>query len=220
MQPYSYRVSRPSRNVDEKLLRAGRELFPETGCAGLTVRKVAERAGVNPGMFHYHFGAKDAFVRALLQGIYDEMFATLSVAAGAPGRPVEALSAALQVLARFAREQRAVVRRIVADAMDGHEVAREFLRTNVPRHLEVIVGLIATGQRAGALKPLAIPQAVVFLAGAVGAPVLVVGGMIDGAIVSAKAGRRLQADVLSDAAIGERIDLALSALATPPRRAR
>ena len=62
-------MSRPSRNVDALLLRAGRELYPETGAAGLSIRKVAERAGVNLGMFHYHFRTKEAFVRQLLQAL-------------------------------------------------------------------------------------------------------------------------------------------------------
>jgi AcrR family transcriptional regulator len=213
-------MPRPSRNIDELLLRAGRELFPAAGCAGLSVRKVAERAEVNLGMFHYHFRTKDAFVRALLQAIYDEMFASLSVAVGSPDRPVEALRAALLVLARFARDQRDVVRRLLADALDGHAVARDFLRSNFPRHVEVIVGLIASAQRAGLMLPLAIPQAVAFVAGSVGAPVLVAGGMVDTGMVGARTGRQLRRDVLSDEAIGQRIDLALAALGATGGSAR
>ena len=38
-------MPRPSRNVDVLLLRAGREMFPSAGVRGLSVRKVAERAG-------------------------------------------------------------------------------------------------------------------------------------------------------------------------------
>jgi len=206
-------MPRPSRNVDEKLLRAGRALFPATGCAGLSVRRLALHARVNPGMFHYHFRTKEAFVRALLQGLYDEMFANLAVAAGSPAQPVEALRGALFVLARFARDQGDVLRRILIDAMDGHGVARDFVRDNVPRHVDVVVRLIRAAQRAGAIEPLAIPQALAFVAGAVGAPVLVGGGMIDGAMVSRPAGRRIAASVLADEAIRERIDLALRALA-------
>ena len=37
---------RPSRNLDRALLAAGQELFPSRGCAGLTVREVADAAGV------------------------------------------------------------------------------------------------------------------------------------------------------------------------------
>src|SRR5690349_6732975 len=103
---------RPSRNVDVALLDAGRALFPDSGIAGLSVRKVTERAGVNLGMFHYRCKTKDAFVRALLQRLYDGMFAELELAAAGDARPVEALRAAANVLARFVRDNRLLLRRL------------------------------------------------------------------------------------------------------------
>jgi AcrR family transcriptional regulator len=181
---------------------------------------VAGRAKVNLGMFHYHFGTKDAFVRRLLQGIYDEMFAHLEVAADNPDRPVEALRSAVSVVARFVRDQRTVVRRILADALDGHAVAREFLQRNVPRHLRVIVALVAQAQRARAIRSLPLTQAVAFIAGAVGAPVLVVGALLDDGIVDPGFAAAIDAEVLSDEAIAQRVDLALAALGAPPRGRR
>jgi AcrR family transcriptional regulator len=62
-------MARLSRNIDQALLRAGRELFPRVGCGGLSVRALAEHADVNVGMFHYHFKTKDKFLDALLQGM-------------------------------------------------------------------------------------------------------------------------------------------------------
>lgn len=205
-------MPRPSRNVDEQLLRAGRELYPVAGCAGLSVRKLTERAGVNLGMFHYHFRTKDAFVRQLLHGLYDEMFADLVVAAGTADGPVAALRRVARVIALFVRKQHDVLRRIVADAMDGQPLAREFLRTNVPRHFAVVVALISEGQRAGLLKPLPVANAVAFLAGAVGAPLLLGSAFIDDPLADPELARRLDADMLSERAISERIDLALAGL--------
>ncbi len=204
-------MPRPSRNVDEQLLRAGRDLFPETGYAALSVRRVAERAGVNPGMFHYHFRTKDAFVRRLLQQVYDEMFADFEVAAG-DGPPVAALRRAVGVIANFAAVHRGLFRRIVIDALAGQPVAIEFLRSNLPRHVGVIVALVAAGQRAGKLRPLPLAQAVSFLAGAVAAPVLLGGALLDSGVAPAEVAVRFEADVLSADAIALRIDLALAAL--------
>ena len=167
-------MTRPSRNVDRLLLRAGRELFPETGVAQLSVRKVALRAGVNPGMFHYHFGNKDLFVRQLLQDLYDEMFASLELAASARS-PRDALRAALNILGRFARDNTKLLRRLIADALSGDPLAREFLRANMPRHVSVLLGLIKSGQRDGVLRPMAPAHALAFLAGSVAAPILIGG---------------------------------------------
>ena len=206
-------MSRPSRNVDALLLRAGRELYPETGAAGLSVRKVAERAGVNLGMFHYHFRTKEEFVRQLLQSIYDEMFANLELAASA-GVPRDALRAALNLLGRFGRDNSRLLRRLIGDALAGEAVALEFLRANMPRHVRVVVGLIVAGQREGALRRMPPPQALAFLAGSVAAPILI-GGAIAEHAQAPGAAVEFAALIASDAAIAERVDCALAGLAVP-----
>lgn len=48
----------------ERLLDAAAELIAELGWAAVTSRAVAERAGVNNGVVHYHFGSMDALRRA------------------------------------------------------------------------------------------------------------------------------------------------------------
>ncbi len=210
-------MPRPSRNVDASLLRAGLELLPDTGCAGMSVRQVAERAGVNLGMFHYHFRTKEVFVRALLAEVYERMFADLTVAADAPD-PVDALARAVNVIARFARDHRKLLRRLVADAMGGDALALEFLRTNLPRHFQVVIGLIVAGQRSGALKRLAPPQALAFVAGGVGAPILLGSALAEHPLAPRGLARQFRTAVLTDAAIAERVELALAGLASGPVR--
>lgn len=208
-------MPRPSRNVDVLLLKAGRELFPRTGAAGLSVRMVAERAGVNLGMFHYHFGTKDEFVRRLLQELYDDMFANLELAASG-GPAVDALRAALCVLGRFARDHASLLRRLLIDALAGEAQAGAFLRANVHRHLGVIQGLIEDGQRQGALKKMAPAQALAFVAGSVAAPLFVAASLRDRALAKAGVAGRFAKCVASDAAIAERADCALAGLAAGP----
>ncbi|HXR56125.1 MAG TPA: TetR/AcrR family transcriptional regulator [Casimicrobiaceae bacterium] len=211
-------MTRPSRNIDRRLLEAGRELYPATGMAGLSVRKVAERAGVNLGMFHYHFRTKDAFVRQVLQGAYEEMFANLELAASAKA-PRAGLRAALNVLGRFGRDHSRLLRRLVSEALAGEPLALEFLRNNMPRHIAVILALIAAGQRQRALRRMAPHQALAFLAGSVAAPIVVVGAIAERAIVPGVTSD-LAALVASDDAIAERVDCALAGIAAKPRRSR
>jgi AcrR family transcriptional regulator len=49
-----------------RILAAARDLCAEHGFTGLTVRAVAQQAGVNPAMINYYFGTKDRLVDALL----------------------------------------------------------------------------------------------------------------------------------------------------------
>lgn len=210
-------MPRPSRNVDAALLEAGRALYPSTGVGALSVRKIAERAGVNLGMFHYHFGSKDAFVRALLQELYDGMFAELTLAAAGDRRPVEALRAAMNVLARFVRDHRLLLRRLLADALNDEPVAVAFVRANLPRHIGVIAGLIDAAQRSGALQRIAPRQALAFVAGGVGAPILLGSALTERPGVADSVRRSFGADVISDAALAERVELALAGLRATSR---
>src|SRR6476620_4535652 len=107
---------RPSRNLDQVLLATGRDLFPDRGCAGLSVREVAEAAGVNLGMFHYHFKTREAFLRAVMQGGYEEMFARLTLESSREGSTPERLGHAMRAIARFVRDNRRFMARLLADA--------------------------------------------------------------------------------------------------------
>jgi AcrR family transcriptional regulator len=179
----------------------------------LSVRKLTEHAGVNLGMFHYHFRNKDNFVRTLLQRTYESMFAALSLTVEPQRAPLDNLRAALTVLARFGRQHRRLLLRIAVDALGGERLAADFLRNNLPRHLAVLRRLLEQAQRQGLLQPLPLPQLVAFLAGAVGAPVLL--GTALELHAGAETAALIERHVLSDAAIAQRIELALRALSTP-----
>ena len=206
-------MPRPSRNVDARLLAAGRELYPSTGAAGLTVRKVAAKAKANAAMFHYHFGTKDAFVRTLLQDLYEPMFAELQTATAAQSDPVAGLRSALRVIARFARNHRVLLRRLIADAARNEAPAVDFARANFPRHAGLVAGLILAGQRSGRLRAIPVTQAVSFIAGAVAAPILVGSAIVESGLAPPALAHGFEADVLADAALDERIELALAGLA-------
>lgn len=210
-------MPRPSRNLDRALLAAGRALYPATGCAGLTIRQVCEAAGVNTGMFNYHFGTREKFLRAVMQQAYEEMFARLSleVARPAAATPAAHLRAALRVLGRFVRDNRTFIARLLSDVLAGEAVARDFARENLPRHATVIAGLAAAGHANGTFRALAPAQVVGTCAGALAMPILAGGAIADSGALSRAAARSLADSVLSDAAIDERIELILCALAAP-----
>lgn len=204
-------MGRPSRNVDALLLQAGRELFPRFGAAGLSVRRLAARAGVNPGMFHYHFGTKDAFVARLLQETYDSMFANLELAA-ASGSVPSALHAALCVLGRFARDHAQLLRRLFIDALAGDAQATAFLRANVPRHLGVLVALVRSGQREGSVRRMPPVQAVALVAGGVAAPVLIASALAEAGLAERATARAFSAAIATDRAIAARARCALAGI--------
>lgn len=77
----------PSQRADttrERLLRAAIELIPELGWAAVTTRKVAARAGVRPGVVHYHFtSVSDLLIEAALQFSGDALAGPIAALASA-----------------------------------------------------------------------------------------------------------------------------------------
>lgn len=213
-------MARPSQGIDQALLRSGLALLPQLGCAGLSVRKVAEHAGVNPAMFHYHFGNKAAFLQAVLQQVYEQMFAKLSAGAQREGPVLDRLEGALLTLASFAREHHALVARLAIDAANGETVVHDFVRANAPRHLGLLMHLMAEAEAAGQLRPAPPLQRFVFLMGAVLSPMLVAPAIAALGVAPAIVGSAVQSQVLSDEAIRQRVQLALVALRTEAKKGK
>lgn len=204
-------MARPSQYIDQLLLDAGLELLPVTGCAGLSVRRLTEHAGVNLGMFHYHFKTKDNFIKAVLQRTYDEMFSALTLRVNPAHPPVQNLRDALGVLGSFGIKNRRLLVRILGDAMSGDPLAAEFLKANLPRHIEVIASLVQEAQWEGSIAKAPVPQVIAFMAGAVAAPILV-----STALQQSPTAQAAAALVLSEQALAQRIEFALHGL-TPSK---
>jgi AcrR family transcriptional regulator len=169
-------------------------------------------------MFHYHFGSKEQFLRTLLAGVYDEMFAALARKVALPAAPLERLRTALRLLARFARARRRLLARLWTDALAGEPVARDFFAHHAPRHVGVMLQLVQAAQRDGVLRPQLAPLAVLaFLMGSVALPLIFVAGLVDAGFGVPGGAAAFDAQVSGDAAIDERIDLALAALAAAPK---
>lgn len=167
---------------------------------------------MNIGMFHYHFRTREAFLRAVMQSAYEEMFSRLTLGIAKEATATANLRAALRALGRFVQDNRALIARILADALGGDAIAREFLKDNFPRHLGVLLMLVAAGQRAGELRPMAATQAIGFCAGALVLPILVGGSVAESGALDPAFAEGLRADMLTERALDERIDLALAAL--------
>ena len=210
----------PRPGSERRLLDAARALLPRTGVSGLRLRQVSRRAGVNLGLFHYHFGSKEAFTARLLQELYEEFFAELSLQSRGRGSPQQRLRRCLLAIGRFMREHRQFIVMLIQEVLQGHRGCIRFARRNVPRHVGVIAALIREGQAAGQFRRLPLPTALGFAMGVLGAPNLMI-TMLERVGARRAFGLtppRLERLALGDRALGRRADLILSALAAPRRK--
>lgn len=67
------RPGRPSTGARERILAAGYETLLADGYAGLTMAKVAVRAGESKALISYHFGSKQGLVAAAATQVGDEI---------------------------------------------------------------------------------------------------------------------------------------------------
>lgn len=207
-------MPRPSQDSERKLIDAGRSLLEEAGFSGLSVRAVAAKAGVNLGLVSYHFGGKEAFVRRVAQEVYEEFFKGFSLEVAGEKDARKALRGALLTLARFMRDHRGLVAGVIRDMSDGHPEALAFARSNGPRHARIIIGLLKRCMAEGSLKRRPMLRALPFVMGAVVLPSLMAGPLVKVApkLPFGITRKLVEQNVLSDAALAERVDMALHAL--------
>ena len=69
----------------EALLAAAEELLVEVGYAGITVRRLAERAGINHGLVHYYFGSMEELLVRVVEQFTDRLLERQVAMYEAPG---------------------------------------------------------------------------------------------------------------------------------------
>ena len=213
-------MARPSHNTDRMLIKAAKQLLPATGVSGLKLRRVADKAGVNLGMFHYHFRSKDEFIKRVLVEIYGDFFSKFKIETSSSGSPLERLGSAVVSLGRFARDNRSLAFVIIRDILGGRRDAARFAGKNFTGHIAVIAGLVEECRKNGSIINIPAPQAIAFIAGSIAFPNAVM-EIIDKSGAKKPLGitrEELAEQLLSDEAIDSRAELVIRAL-TPPARA-
>lgn len=110
----------------QEILAAARELFAAHGVDGVSVRRIAARAGVNHALVHRYFGTKDEMVAAILIAEAERMGAV-----GKPEADTETSLAALrEVLLGALAEGRTSLLLLLRAEMDG--LATERLLEQAP----------------------------------------------------------------------------------------
>lgn len=208
-------MSRPSMNIDKKLIQAGKELVPRMGISGLKIRDVADKAGVNLGMFNYHFGTKEKYLEALMISVYSEFLSGFKLDSEVGDTSRERLKNALISGARFVRENRMLIAALLEEIIKGNTKLIEFIRKNMTKHVNILLGLIKQCQKDGYIVKTSIFAVIPVLVGAALLPSVIIRileknykGTFLGAFIP-----MLKQSAISDSSIEERIDIALKGLA-------
>jgi AcrR family transcriptional regulator len=205
-------MPRPSRQTDQRLIAAAQQLMQRSGLSRLNLRQVAAKAGVNLGMFHYHFKGKEQFIQAVLAQTYEQFFEKFSLRVEGKTEPLDKLRQALLAMAQFSRDNRQVVLSLMQDALNQEPGAQAFAQRSMGRHAQVIIGLIAQCQRQGSLPKGPLPMLMSYIMTATTGSSLVLGIM-----EHAGAGKAhldfFKKSAFTDAALARRVNWVLGGLA-------
>jgi AcrR family transcriptional regulator len=135
------------------------------------MRAVAKKAGVNLGMFHYHFKSKEVFIARVAAELYEQFFRTFTLEAETGRDPKERLQNAIKSLVRFARDNRRMILAMVRDVLDGNQQLVRLLEALIPRHGIILLRLLRECQKQGYISKMPIPVVVTHLFGGMAAPV-------------------------------------------------
>jgi AcrR family transcriptional regulator len=198
---------------DRLLIDTAKKIARERGCSGLRMRDIAEKAGVNLGLFHYHFGSKKRFVRVVLQEMYEEFFEKLTVASQSGKDARAQLKNTLFAMACFLRDERGLLVSIIKDILNGDTEVLNFVKKNLPRHSSVVMSLLSRCQEEGTLIQVPLLQLMPHVLGGLQLPSVIAGILeMNPKAHSGSFLEDLERGVLTDEAISDRIDFVLKGL--------
>ena len=135
------------------LLDAAQEILAEKGLPRVTVREVAERAGVKPALVNYYFGSKDDLLRAVADRISAKLLASIgavvSQAGGAEERLANMVRAAVSVIGADHYAPRLIAEQVL---FGEDEVIDDFVTNFASKNLENFTQVLQDGQRIGVFR--------------------------------------------------------------------
>jgi AcrR family transcriptional regulator len=135
------------------LLKAAQELMAEKGLPRVTLREVADRAGVQPGLVNYYFGGKEGLFRAVVGAVAQEMLERIQAAVAGEGSPEERVREFVRGMVEAATAAPYAPRLMVEQVLFGEAgVVEEFVANFARPNLAAMLELLEDGQRSGRFR--------------------------------------------------------------------
>lgn len=138
-------VETPSTPRQEELVDHALALVRESGLPGLTVRRLAQRAGFTEAALYRHFSSKQELLAALMGSLGGRLLGPVrEIAKDSTRAPAERLTAIVRHHLKMVLETRGLPILIVAEAAAGGEEAiLRPIRANLGEYLEIVQTLLA-----------------------------------------------------------------------------
>ncbi|NNL64947.1 MAG: TetR/AcrR family transcriptional regulator [Myxococcales bacterium] len=135
----------------EALLDAAARLFAHRGFGEVSLRRIAQEAGVSAAMVHYYFGDKAGLHQAMLERAFDRVIARVREAIAAdPPAGESPLAGVLQVLVQTVSAEPWIPPLLVREVLsEGGRLRERFIRDYASVMAELLPGLLQREVDAG-----------------------------------------------------------------------
>jgi AcrR family transcriptional regulator len=146
-------VGAHSGQTREALLVAAHEVMAEKGYPRVTLREVAERAGVQPALVNYYFGGKDGLLRSVIASVAGQMRFRIEQTVTGQGTPEERIRQLVDGIVQ-AMTAAPYAPRLMAEQVFFAEagVIGEFVENFARPNLAAIRSLLEDGREMGSLR--------------------------------------------------------------------
>jgi len=111
-------------STHEKILEAARAEFIENGLRGARMQEIADRAGINKALLHYHFRDKEGLHQAALKSVIETVSGRIASAlpeGGTSNSPEEAIRLMVRSYMGVLRDNPQMVGMVLRELADGGE---------------------------------------------------------------------------------------------------
>lgn len=138
----------------KKFLDEATRLFVTHGYNGISMREIAEQAGVSKAGLYYHFRDKEALFLAILTANLEEIEGIVTDARRTESDPRSRISRVLHDISTRAPEQRAIIRLASQELGNlSSEVRGTFGRLYHEKFIDQIQSILVEGIASGELQP-------------------------------------------------------------------
>ena len=149
-RPRGRPVDTDQQSLKTRILDTAEELFAENGYAATSIRRIADKAGVNPALVHYYFGNK----KALLQKVMERALEPLGQAIAAMKTGTEASPELIaHLLISMAAEHPNIPRLLIREVfLPGGEMQGFFTENMAPHLGGALPALLSREKSAGRMR--------------------------------------------------------------------
>jgi AcrR family transcriptional regulator len=139
-------------NLKNALIKAGVEILAKEGISGLSLRKVAQRAGVSHSAPYAHFPDKQSLIAAISTEGFNQLYAELdAVTSLYPDDPRKQLLEGSQTYVRFAMSNSDTFKIMFSGVLEKEKEYPTFVEIS-HKTFERVVGIVQACQDAGILR--------------------------------------------------------------------